>query len=350
MSRIENKNETLVGLIDEYLKPYVKKIESGDYYAERFLKKLGEVGLLSSSGKTDKEILKDGMKLVEEIALVCMTTAFCLWCHLGALIFLRKTDNRALRTKFLTPLEKGEILGGVGISNAMKYFAGLENLHLSAQPTENGYLISGTLPAVSNLGEDHWFGIIASVGENEKVALFVSAKANGLKLKEQVDYLGANGSATYSCIFNDVFVPNDNVLANNAASFAEQIRPAFVANQIPLSLGIIGASIASIEKMTSRQNGCNRFLKIQPHDLQESLSEIKKKLAEAVSMDELKWNEIAEHRLKTAYLALEAVQACMLHHGSAGYLRDCAPARRLREAYFYANLTPTMKHLEKMLQ
>ena len=61
------------------------------------------------------------------------------------------------------------------------------------------------------------------------------------------------------------------------------------------------------------------------------------------------WKEIARVRLNTAYLTLEAVQASMLHNGSAGYLKDCGPARRLREAYFYANLTPTVKHLEKVL-
>ena len=54
-------------------------------------------------------------------------------------------------------------------------------------------------------------------------------------------------------------------------------------------------------------------------------------------------------RLQSAYLTLEAVQASMLHNGSAGYLQNCAPSRRLREAYFYANLTPTIKHLERVL-
>lgn len=29
----------------------------------------------------------------------------------------------------------------------------------------------------------------------------------------------------------------------------------------------------------------------------------------------------------------------MMHNGSAGYLKDSAPSRRLREAYFFANLT-----------
>ncbi|WP_371683801.1 hypothetical protein [Rummeliibacillus sp. TYF005] len=38
----------------------------------------------------------------------------------------------------------------------------------------------------------------------------------------------------------------------------------------------------------------------------------------------------------------------MLHNGSAGYVNGSAPSRKLREAYFFANLTPTFRQLEKM--
>lgn len=349
-SSIINKNENLVRLLNDELKPYVKRIDTGEFYAEGFLKKLGEFGFLSSSGKTENEVLLEGMNLVEEVAKVCMTTAFCLWCHLAALTYLRKTENETLRMKFLPLLETGKILGGTGLSNPMKNFAGLEKLHLNAKPTDGGYLVSGTLPAVSNLGEDHWFGIIAGLNDNEKLMMFVPTNATGLTLKEKVDYLGVNGSATYSCTFQNVFVPNENLLSKNASSFAELIRSAFIAYQIPLGLGIIHSSIASIEKVSARQNGCNRFLKIQPQDLQESLGTIKKRISDTFNTDEMKWKEIAKLRLETAYLALEAVQAGMLHNGSSGYIRDCAPSRRLREAYFFVNLTPTVKHLEKILQ
>ena len=34
----------------------------------------------------------------------------------------------------------------------------------------------------------------------------------------------------------------------------------------------------------------------------------------------------------------------------AGYIDGSAPSRKLREAYFFANLTPTVRQLEKMTQ
>ena len=45
----------------------------------------------------------------------------------------------------------------------MKFYAGLEKLQLTAKTVQGGYLVSGVLPSVSNLGEDHWFGFVAGV-------------------------------------------------------------------------------------------------------------------------------------------------------------------------------------------
>lgn len=289
------------------------------------------------------------MQVVEETAKTCMTTAFCLWCHLAALTYVRHTGNKTLKNKMLASLENGEILGATGLSNPMKYYAGLEKLHMNAKPIEGGYILSGVLPSVSNLGENHWFGLIAGVDDNKRIMCFIPCNAKGLKLKEKVNYLGINGSATYACSFTDVFVPYEWILSEDADTFVKEIRPAFISYQIPLGLGVTQASITSIERVRRKQNDCNRFLRVQSENLQEKEHKIQGKLRILLSSEILNWKKVANIRLEAAYLTLEAVQASMLHNGSAGYLQDSAPSRRLREAYFFANLTPTVKHLEKLL-
>lgn len=344
-----SKVSILEKIIEAELKPYVKKIDTEAFYAERFLRKLGEAGLLSSDNKSEKETILDEMYLVEETAKTCMTTAFCLWCHLAAITYLRHTKNEQLQNKLLPALEKGEILAGTGLSNPMKFYAGLEKLHLSARKVDGGYVVSGVLPSVSNLGGEHWFGFIAGVTESDQVMAIVPCHADGLKMKEKVDYLGINGSATYACSFNDVFVPDEWILSDNAKEYVEEIRPAFISYQIPLGIGVTQASITSIDKVCQKQNGCNQFLKKQPNELRSQIEQIQEKIQSLYNRDDRNWKEIAKVRLEVAYLTLDAVQASMLHNGSAGYIKDCAPSRRLREAYFFANLTPTVKHLEKVL-
>lgn len=265
-------------IIEQELKPYIKKIDVEAFYAESFLRKLGESGLFSSVNKSQKEYILDEMHLVEETSKTCMTTAFCLWCHLAALTYVRNTNNELFKLKFLPLLENGKLLAATGLSNPMKYYAGLENLHLSAKQTNGGYILSGVLPAVSNLGENHWFGVIANVNETKRVMCFVPCKVDGLKLKGKIEFLGANGSATYSCQFDNVFIPDEWVLSENADQFVEIIRPAFVLYQIPLGLGVIKDSITSIEKIHQRQNGCNRYLKRQSSELQELVDQTQEKV------------------------------------------------------------------------
>ena len=121
----------------------MKKIDTEAFYAESFIRKLGEAGLLSSVNKSQKEYLLDEMYLVEETAKVCMTTAFCLWCHLAALTYVRQTKNDKFKENLLSSLENGEILAGTGLSNPMKYYAGLEKLQLSANLYQGAIVIRG---------------------------------------------------------------------------------------------------------------------------------------------------------------------------------------------------------------
>lgn len=340
-------------MIDHKLKPLVRKIDAEAYYPADFLKDLGKEGwLLSSRHYDESELVDRGFCLMEQTAATCMTTAFNLWCHLAAMTYLRKSPNAFLRETILPQLENGSMLGGTGLSNPMKYYAGLERLCLKATRSGNGYLISGKLPNVSNLGRDHGFGIIASLEEHRRIMAFIPCSLPGLRLKEKTDYLGLNGSATYMCEFNEVFVSDDWIISDDADKYVAVIRPLFVLYQIPLGLGVTSAVIGEMRKGQSRQQGCSRYLKDQPEDLERDLQSLRETAYQFVgqSLAEIDWLQLIQVRLQAAYLALRAVQAGMLHSGGAGYLQHSDANRRLREAYFMANLTPTIKHLEKMIQ
>jgi hypothetical protein len=343
--------EELQDMLQSQLKPLVKKIDAEAYYPEEYLRSLGRDGYLTSESMEESEYLLREVQVVEETSKVCMTTGFNLWCDLAALTYIRKSSNEYLKKEILPQLEGGKLLAGTGLSNPMKYYAGLESLHLKAKRTENGYVLNGILPSVSNLGPDHWFGVVAETEGDSRVMALVPCKAEGLTLKAKLEYLGINGSATYSCDFKDVFIPAEWVISEQADEFIPQIRPAFVIYQIPLGLGVTEASINSIRQVCNKQGGCNSFLPVQPEELEEELKSIRAELYKVcVSGPEALWKEILELRLRTVYMTTKAVHACMLHQGGAGYLQNSAPSRRLRESYFLVNLTPTVKHLEKMIR
>lgn len=332
-------------IIDEKLKPNVKKVDEQAFYAEDYIIALANSGFFNSTNKDVPSILQDEAAIVLETSKTCMTTAFCIWCHLAALTYLRQTQNTYLKQNLLPKIEQGEFLGATGLSNPMKYYSGLEKLHLSAEQTVDGYIINGTLPAVSNLGQRHYFGAIAAL-EDREVMVFVSTKADGLELKEKIGFIGVNGSATYSCKFNQVFIPNEQVIAEEAKAFCDQIRPTFIFYQIPLGAGVIAATIHGIEKVKAKQNGCNEYLQVQATDLEATYNQIVGELNDAAQ--QLTLQAVVPLRLKTVENTLTAVQANMLHNGAAGYVAGSVPSRKLREAYFFANLTPTVRHLQKL--
>ncbi|GAB3055631.1 acyl-CoA/acyl-ACP dehydrogenase [Virgibacillus ainsalahensis] len=343
--------EELAPLLREELKPLVRKIDTEHHYPKDFLRLLGKNGYYTSDSLTEKEVSLREFQLVEEVSKTCMTTGFSLWCHLAALTYVRNSHNDYLKKEILPRLEDGTLLAGTGLSNPMKFYGGVERLLLKAERGDGGYHISGSLPSVSNLDDGHWFGAVAEAESGRRVMLFISCDTKGLILKEKTDYMGINGSATYGCRFKDCFIPDEWVISEDADAFIENVRPTFLMYQIPLGLGVTASSIQSIQKARNKQAACNQYLPVQAHNLEEELQSQRENVYDYIqeNIGKLSWHALVQHRLNTTYLTLKAANTDMIHNGGAGYLNVSHPARRLRETYFLVNLTPTVKHLEKIL-
>lgn len=349
-SLITGPDRRLEEIINRELRPRVKRIDADALYPASFYDCLGRDGYLRSDGMEDSDVRIRETRLVEATASVCMTSAFNLWCHLALLTYVRLSDNGNLARDLLRPLENGGLRGGTGLSNPMKYYAGLDRLYLTAARKDGGYVLEGQLPMVSNLGVNHCFAVIADAGDR-KIMAVVSCATEGLSMTERLGFLGLNGSATYSCRFNGVFVPDERVVSEGADDYVGIVRPIFVLYQIPLGLGVAAASIRSIRQAEGKQDGCNRHLPVQAEQLERDLERLRQELYRLAAATDMRnvWKPLLQVRLDAVYLTLQAVQACMLHQGSAGYALHSGPSRRLREAYFFANLTPTVRHLEKLL-
>src|SRR5699024_10154728 len=209
----------LTQFIQDELKSLVQSIDTDQHYPEAILRLLGKEGYFNSKPYTNSEVLLREFRLVQEVSRICMTTGFLLWCQLTAQTYLRYCKNEYLKTKILPQLEDGKLLGGTGLSNPFKYYAEMERLHLQAERTDGGFLISGSLPSVSNLGKDSWFGLIAHSDKSQRIMAFIPCHLQGLTLKKKNDYLGVNGSATYVCRFDHCFVSDKLIISKQADHF-----------------------------------------------------------------------------------------------------------------------------------
>ena len=135
----------------------------------------------------------------------------------------------------------GARLGGTGMSNPMKAYAGIEPLLLKARRVDGGWCINGTLPWVSNLGPDHYFGAIAAVQVDgacagRELMFMLRCDAPGVTLRACPEFSGMEGTGTYSVHCKDLFVGSDDVVADPAKPYIARIRGGFVLLQCGIAL------------------------------------------------------------------------------------------------------------------
>ncbi len=115
-----------------------------------------------------------------------------------------------------------------------------------------------------------------------------------------------------------------------------------------MALGVIEASIASMEDCQRSPLATNAWLDDQPHTLRPLLADLRQRtwaLADLAEQGQAPLLDVLRLRLAGSELALRAAQADALHSGARGYLMLHGAQRRSREALFVAIVTPALKQL-----
>lgn len=343
-------------VVRDKLAPLTVKIDEG-YYPADVLRALGEAGvfrqhLASQNGRGEFDI-KAALKAMDIVSQECMSTGFMVWAQDVVSWYVEMSDNDYLKQTLLPKLASGEALGGTALSNPMKYLAGIEPLLVSAVETEDGFILNGTLPWVSNLGPDHWFGSIFKVsGDNPRdVMAMVNTSWPGMELKQLAKFCGMEGTGTYALFFKDVFVPKNHVLGDPLIPYLKKMKAGFVLLQTGMATGLIEGCIQLCEDVEPKLGHVNCYLDDRPDELREELEDAREAISDlcedVFNQDPEFMRTVLEARLLGSELSLRAANSAMLHTGASGYLHDAPAQRKLREAYFVAIVTPATKHLRK---
>jgi hypothetical protein len=346
-------------IVDQELKPLTVQIDLEGYYPEAVVRKLASADIyrqhlssLRSDGETD---LGAAIQAMATVSHECMSTGFAVWCQDTCGWYLQNAENSTVRDVWLPKLGSGEVLGGTGMSNTMKAFAGIEDLRLSGEKVDGGYIVNGSLPWVSNLGDDHVFGTLFTVegGTQKTVMALVDCASEGFSLRQSAHFTALEGTRTFACIFENVFIPDEMIIDHDGGAFLRRSRAGIVLLQFGMGVGNIQSCIDLSREVEPLLGHVNCYLDDRPDELQEELDDaVDAALALAEDPFELSedyFREILELRLAAGELALRASQSAMLHTGAKGYLSAAPAQRKLRESYFVAIVTPAIKHLRKEL-
>lgn len=339
------------------LAPIVGEVDRDGFYPDAVMRKLGAAGafgqhLPDATGAFSLAAAIDAMSVVGE---VCLSTAFCVWCQDALGWYIATSSNDALKSSLLPRAAVGEALGGTGLSNPMKHFYGIEPLRLRGTRVAGGYKVKGALPWVSNLGAGHYFGGVFE--RDDKPGHFVmaifSCDAPGLTLAQNTQFVALDGTRTFGVQMRDVFISDDEIVADPIDDYLKRIRAGFVLLQAGMAFGLIEGAIQLMDEVKSSLGHVNRYIPEQPEQFREQVAVMRNavgKLCETpFDTSPGYWRQVIETRLAAGEATLAAANAAMLHQGARGYVANGAAQRRLREAYFVAIVTPATKQLRKML-
>ena len=345
----------LAAMLESELAPLVDQIDEGLYPAP-MMRRLGQLGVfshhLSQGGPID---LPRAIADMAEVAATCMSTAFCIWCQDACGWYLENTDNAALRDRLQNGIASGALLGGTGLSNPIKALSKLEPFALQAARVEGGYVVNGVLPWVSNLGDGHWLGTIFqnAADPGHKMMAMVQCGQPGVEIRQSVHFTTLEGTGTYVVRFRRAFIADDAMLADPLGDMVARIRPGFVLLQTGMGLGIIRACIEGMHRANRSHGETNGFLPKGPAAFEDALDHATAELMllgatpRDGSADYVR--AVLQARLRVGELTLEATQAGMLHAGARAFITGSPVQRRLREGYFVAMITPSIRHITQEL-
>ena len=325
-------------------------------YPESVMRELGKAGVYRLQTRLDgAPDLTTAIQAVTEVSRVCGATGFMVWCQAACTLYMEHCENPAFSDDVFAKHVNGDTLGGTALSNPMKAMTGIEQMLLKAEKVGDTYVVNGTLPWVSNLGADHYFGGAATVvidGQPAHEIMFmVPCDAPGIELRDCPSFAGMEGTGTWAVRFTNYVVDKARLIADPVKPFLDKVRASFILLQVSMGLGVTQGAIDSMWDVEQHLGHVNKFLDDRPADLQAELDALTRRTLSLSRMvdsgDKPPMLDVLDVRAHASELALRSAQSAQLHQGARGYLLSSAVQRRVRESHFVAIVTPALKHLRR---
>jgi len=190
--------------------------------------------------------------VAEELSRVCLGIATSVVASgLGAMPILL-SGNAEQKKRYLPDIAKGTKLTAFGLTEAD---AGSDAgaIRTTATKTPDGYLLNGTKQWITNGGEADIYTIIAmtdrSRGPRGASAFIVEKDAAGFTFGKKEKKMGIRASATRELVFQDCFVPKENLIGKEGMGFIitmrtfDRTRPGVGAQGVGLAQGALDEAV-----------------------------------------------------------------------------------------------------------
>lgn len=328
-------------------------LDAGTVPAAELVPALGRAGVVSLGASLPGGTghLTDAVEAVASVSERSLAAGFVLWSQRTYLEYLLQSPNASLRDRLGPEIAAGRLAGATGLSNAMKFLSGLEELQIRARPDGRETVFEGRMPWVTNLRPEgfHVAGV-TSGADGRVMCVSFAGDDPGLSRSADLDLMGMRSTNTAAIALADVRLGPDRIIHPDAAAWLPQVRPAFLGLQCGMSIGLARRSLAEARAAV----GAGRSVLHAP------LDELEARLDRQYGAlrSGLTAGTFANHaaplfriRIALAEIAAEAVALELQSSGGRAYLSAYGSgfARRYREAAFIPIITPSLVQLKVAL-
>jgi acyl-CoA dehydrogenase len=343
--------ESIRRFVANELRPHAQEWEDARWFPNTVFTRMAEVGYLGlkypeAYGGQGGDHVHDAV-LAEELSR-CGSGGLAagIGAHIGiATPPIWKFGTADQKRRFLAPAIGGEKIGALGISEpgAGSDVAGIRTL---ARRVDGGYLVTGSKTFITN-GVRADFVVTAvktteEGGHHGLSFLLVEKGMEGFSVSKKLEKLGWHASDTAELAFQDVFVPEANLLGEENRGFY-LIMANFQWERLAMALGAVGSMDAVLERTLEFARERRAFGRpIAKHQaIRHKLAEMAVKLEASRSLtyhalrlfadgrDALR--EVTEAKLLSQRSAYEVADDALQIHGGAGYMREYEIERVVRD-------------------
>ena len=210
--------ETTQRFATDKIAPLAAQIDETDEFPRQLWPQMGELGLHGITVEEEYGGLGLGylehVVAQEEVARASASVGLSYGAHSNLCINqVRRWANEDQKKKYLPKLISGEHVGALAMSEAG---AGSDvvGMKLKAEKSGNGYRLNGTKFWITNGAFADTLVVYAKTGEGSRgITTFLIEKGmEGFSIGQKIDKLGMRGSPTCELVFEDCFVPADNIM------------------------------------------------------------------------------------------------------------------------------------------
>ena len=333
------------------LEPGARERDAAESFDAALYRKVGDLGLTGLGIAPERDggggsLLQTAIA-TEELARFDPSMSLTLLASLSlATIGIERFGTDAQKDRYVPPLARGEALGAFCLTEPN---AGSDAASGSthAAPKDGGYLLNGAKTYITNgdVAETLLVFATAEPGSRAKgvVSLIVEAGTPGLEARKQHGKLGMRASTTSDIYFDDVFVPEENLVAPAGDGFkvAMQIldasRPIIGAQAVGIAQGAFDLALKHVNQRKQFGQTIAGFQGVQwmLADMATQLEAARLLTYQAASLhdDGLPFAKQASMaKLFASETATRVADMALQLHGGIGYFKESPVERYYRDA------------------